>query len=173
MPVDCAGWKGCYDADGFEAPLDISINIKAAMPDDYGWCAGLMESSEPWVTLGRNLGSCRDVLTRPGGDLFIARKAENDAPAGFILIAPNGLAGSPYIACIAVAAEMRAKGIGSEMLRFAERRVIAPGHLFLVVSSFNHKARRLYLRQGYECVGELKDYCVAGHSELILHKGLK
>lgn len=153
--------------------MDIPINITPATLDDYAWCARLMASSEPWVTLGRDLAACRDVLTRPGADLFIARKAENDAPVGFILVAPYGLAGSPYIASIAVAAEMRGQGIGSELLRFAERRVVARGHLFLLVSSFNQKARQLYLRQGYECVGELRDYCVAGQSELIFHKGLE
>ena len=44
-------------------------------------------------------------------------------------------------------------------------------HLFLLVSSFN-KQQGLYRRRGYEQVGELKDYCVAGHTELILHKAL-
>ena len=152
--------------------MDIPINITAATLDDYAWCAGLMASSEPWTTLGRDLAACRDVLTRPGADLFIARKAENGAPLGFILVAPYGLAGSPYIASIAVAVEMRGQGIGGELLRFVECRVVARGHLFLLVSSFNHKAQRLYVRQGYECVGELKNYGIAGQSELIFHKGL-
>jgi ribosomal protein S18 acetylase RimI-like enzyme len=171
--MDLARWEGCYDADGFEAPMQTPIDVTAAAPDDYAWCAGLMATSEPWITLGRDLGSCRDALTRPGADLFIARKAEDDLPAGFVLLAPYGLAGSPYIAAIAVAAKMRGQGIGSELLRFAERRFVRRAHLFLLVSSFNHKARQLYLRQGYEYVGELKDYCIAGQSELILHKGLK
>jgi len=124
------------------------------------------------ITLGRNLDSCQDALHRPGTELFVARNAENDQPIGFLLVALHGLAGSPYIASIAVAAEMRSQGIGSELLRFAEKRFAERAHFFLLVSSFNQKAQQLYLRQGYKRVGELKDYCVPGQSEIIFLKGL-
>jgi ribosomal protein S18 acetylase RimI-like enzyme len=91
---------------------------------------------------------------------------------GFVLLAPYGLAGSPYIASVAIAAEARGQGVGSQLLRFAEQHYRGRGHLFLLVSSFNRSAQELYRRHGYEQVGELRDYCVAGHSELILHKAL-
>jgi [ribosomal protein S18]-alanine N-acetyltransferase len=38
------------------------------------------------------------------------------------------------------------------------------------VSSFNQGARRLYERLGYNVVGELTDYIVEGHSEILLRK---
>ena len=38
------------------------------------------------------------------------------------------------------------------------------------MSDFNHGARRLYERLGFRLVGELTDYVVAGHSELLLRK---
>jgi ribosomal protein S18 acetylase RimI-like enzyme len=152
--------------------MEILIDVAAAAPDDYAWCAGLMACSDPWITLGRNLEACREALSRPGTELFVARRRESELPAGFILLAPYGLAGSPYIASVAVAAEARGQGVGSQLLRFAERRFHVRGHLFLLVSSFNRQAQELYRRHGYERVGELKDYCVAGHSELILHKAL-
>jgi ribosomal protein S18 acetylase RimI-like enzyme len=152
--------------------MAVTIHVTAAVLDDREWCATLMASSEPWITLGRDLGSCRAALNRPGTELFVTRNPEDDQLVGFILLAPYGLAGSPYIASIAVAVERRGRGIGSQLLRFAERHFAGREHLFLLVSSFNQKARQLYLRQGYEPVGELKDYCVPGQSELILHKGL-
>jgi ribosomal-protein-alanine N-acetyltransferase len=154
------------------AHMGITIRVIAAALDDYEWCAALMASSEPWITLGRDLDSCRNALKRPGTDLFVAKSPENHRLAGFLLVAPYGLAGSPYIAAIAVAGEMRGRGIGSDLLRFAERHFVGRAHLFLLVSSFNRNAQHLYLRRGYECVGELKDYCVPGQSELIFHKGL-
>jgi ribosomal protein S18 acetylase RimI-like enzyme len=40
----------------------------------------------------------------------------------------------------------------------------------MCVSSFNGDALRLYLRLGYEVIGELKDYLVRGHSEILLRK---
>jgi ribosomal protein S18 acetylase RimI-like enzyme len=110
-------------------------------------------------------------VTRPGTELFVAR--DRLQAAGFVLVAPFGMAGSPYIASLAVMAEARGEGIGSELLRFAEERFAASGHIFLLVSSFNRGAERLYRQHGYEFVGELKDYVATGYSELILHKRLK
>jgi [ribosomal protein S18]-alanine N-acetyltransferase len=40
----------------------------------------------------------------------------------------------------------------------------------MCVSSFNRDARRLYERLGYRVVGELTDYIVEGHSEILLRK---
>jgi ribosomal-protein-alanine N-acetyltransferase len=42
--------------------------------------------------------------------------------------------------------------------------------VFMCVSSFNDGARRLYQRLGYQVVGELTDYIVRGHSEILLRK---
>jgi ribosomal protein S18 acetylase RimI-like enzyme len=153
--------------------VEIPIDIAAAVPEDYDWCAGVMASSEPWTTLGRDLAACGAVLARPGADLFIARPAGQGHRAGFILLAPYGLGGSPYIATFAVAAEARGCGVGSQLLRFAEQHFDGRRHLFLLVSSFNQRAQQLYRRHGYDCVGELKDYVAAGHSELIFHKGIQ
>jgi len=146
------------------------LHIAAAAPDDYEWCAAVMASTEPWITLGRHLEECRAALVRPGTELFIAR--DDDLPVGFILVASYGLAGSPYIASIAVAGGARGHGVGSQLLRFAEEYFAGRGHVFLLVSSFNQGAQRLYRRHGYGFVGELKDYVVPGLSELILHKRL-
>src|ERR1019366_943606 len=148
--------------------MGIPLRIVAAAPDDYEWCAGVMASNEPWITLGRDLEACRAALVRPGAELFVVR--EKELPAGFILVAPYGLAGSPYIASIAVAAEARGQGVGSQLLRFAEEHFAGRGHIFLLVSSFNHRAQDLYRRSGDEFIGELRDYVVIGQSEFILHK---
>jgi ribosomal protein S18 acetylase RimI-like enzyme len=160
--------------------MGTPIHIAAATPDDYEWCAHVMAASEPWITLGRDLTACRAALARPGTELFVARdlaapditEGDQERSSGFILVAPYGLAGSPYIASIAVADDARGQGMGSELLRFAEQHFAGRKHLFLLVSSFNVRAEQFYRRHGYEPVGELKDYIVQGQSELILHKTL-
>ena len=91
---------------------------------------------------------------------------------GFILLAPHGFAGSPYVACIGVGPEARGQSVGSQLMAFAEQRYRDRGHLFLLVSSFNERAQQFYRRHGYEFTGELKDFLVPGHSELIFHKRL-
>jgi len=146
------------------------MDIAPASTRDVEWCAQLMAASEPWITLRRDLPGCRDALARPGTELFVAR--DDGQPVGFVLVAPYGMAASPYLASIAVAPEARGHGVGSELLRFTERRFADREHLFLLVSSFNDRAHALYERHGYARVGELKDFIVAGASEIILHKRL-
>lgn len=42
--------------------------------------------------------------------------------------------------------------------------------VFLCVSSFNAGAQGLYRRLGYTVVGELTDYLVRGHGEVLMRK---
>jgi ribosomal protein S18 acetylase RimI-like enzyme len=95
-----------------------SLHIAAAAPEDYEWCARLMATNEPWITLCRDLEKCRAALARPGTELFVAR--DEKLPVGFILLASYGLAGSPYITSIAVAENARGHGVGSQLLGFDE-----------------------------------------------------
>ena len=56
-------------------------------------------------------------------------------------------------------------------MRFAEARIFRESpNVFLCVSSFNPRARALYKRLGYARVGELPDYLIPGHSEVIFRK---
>ena len=151
--------------------MDAPVHIAPAERADQEWCAYLMASNEPWITLRCGLDMCRAIVIRPGSELFIARD-KNSTPLGFILLASHGLAGSPYIASIAVSPEARSRGVGAQLLSFAEEHYKDRGHLFLLVSSFNHRSQQFYRRHGFEFVGELKDYIVTGHSELIFHKRL-
>jgi len=141
-----------------------------AAEEDYEWCARLMTSNEPWITLRRDLEGARTVVRRPGTELFLAR--EGQERLGFLLFAPHGLAGAPYVASIAVAESARGRGVGSQMLDWAEQHCPGRRDLFLLVSSFNTRAQQLYLRHGYTQVGEIPDFVVAGHSELIYRKRL-
>lgn len=147
------------------------VHIAPAEPNDHEWCARLMASSEPWITLQRDFDACRQVLSRPGTELFVARN-QNSRNLGFILLAPYGLAGSPYIASIAVSPGAQGQNVGSQLMQFTEQHFHDRSHLFLLVSSFNSRAQQFYRRHGYEFIGEAKDYIVGGHSELIFHKRL-
>jgi ribosomal protein S18 acetylase RimI-like enzyme len=56
-------------------------------------------------------------------------------------------------------------------MAFAERRIFSETpNAFICVSSFNGGARRLYERLGYQVIGELEDYVIPGHSEILLRK---
>jgi ribosomal protein S18 acetylase RimI-like enzyme len=148
------------------------ITIDEANDDDREWCAQLMASSEPWLTLGRTIDETQSLFERKDSDLFVARR--NAAPLGFLLLRDRGIVYSPYIASLAVAPESRGLGIGSRLLDFVEERARPNSkHIFLCVSSFNIRARALYERHGYTVVGELKDLIVDGLSEYLMSKRLR
>ena len=151
--------------------VENELTIEAASEDEREWAAALMARSEPWITLRRDLEQCRIACRRPEYLLFVARLG--GSPCGFVLLHPRGVAGSPYLASIAVAEELRGSGVGTRLLEFVERHFRPHArHLFLCVSSFNPRARALYERHGYRVVGELKDYVIEGASELLMHKAL-
>jgi ribosomal protein S18 acetylase RimI-like enzyme len=148
-----------------------STEIQTATAEEREWAASLMAGSDPWITLGRGLDACRSRCNDPEYRLFVAR--QNGRPCGFVLIHPRGVAGSPYVASIAVAEEFRGRGLGTRMMDFAEDLFAGKSrYIFLCVSSFNARARALYERRGYSLVGELADYVIDGASEFLLCKRL-
>jgi [ribosomal protein S18]-alanine N-acetyltransferase len=132
------------------------------------WCARLMASTDPWLTLGRDYEDCLARCGHAEYTLLVA--SEDGVRLGFALLHPRGVAGSPYIASIAVSADARGHGVGSALLAEAESYFPGARHMFLCVSSFNGAARRLYERRGYQAVGELVDYVIDGASETLMHK---
>lgn len=127
-----------------------------------------MAASEPWITLGRGYEDSLRLLQDPAREVYVAE--EDGAVAGFLVLLMTGaLVG--YVQTICVAPERRGRGLGTGLLAFAEERVFRESpNLFLCVSSFNAAAQRLYARLGYRVVGELTDYVVGGHHELLLRK---
>ena len=89
---------------------------------------------------------------------------------GFIVLQMGGVF-KGYIQSICVSSEIRRSGLGSALIQFAEERIfsISP-NVFMLVSSFNEKAARLYLRLGYEKIGTLKNFVVDGFDEFLLRK---
>ena len=148
---------------------DVVIDL--AVDDDREWAAQLMAGTEPWITLGRTIAQTRVVFSRADATLYVARSGKK--PLGFLLLRERGIVNSPYVASLAVAADVRGQGIGTKLLTFAEGRAATlDPHIFICVSSFNVGARALYERLGYAVVAELKDYVIEGASELLMHKRL-
>jgi len=131
-------------------------------------CARFMVKSEPWITLRRTYKQALKMLSDSSREVYLG--LVKDQIAGFIILIMRGaLVG--YIQTVAVKPEWRNKGIGKKLMEFAEDRIFSQtSNVFLCVSSFNRDAQRLYQRLGYEVIGELKDYRVPGHSEILLRK---
>jgi [ribosomal protein S18]-alanine N-acetyltransferase len=153
------------------APKDTQKDFKIrllAHPDEVDACARCMAGSEPWITLGRGHDESVKLLTDQSKEVYVA--VLDGKISGFIVLVMNG-AFVGYIQTICVFPECRGSGIGSRLIEFAEKRIFAvTPNVFMCVSSFNTKAQDLYRRLGYQVVGELKDYVVDGHSEILLRK---
>jgi [ribosomal protein S18]-alanine N-acetyltransferase len=136
--------------------------------DEAEACARMMAASEPWITLRRDAGAALAILTDPGRETYVAFL--EDEFVGFIILVMHG-AFVGYIQSVCVAPGRRGLGLGHRLMAFAEERIFRETpNVFLNVASFNPQAQRLYERLGYEVVGELRDYIVPGHSEILMRK---
>ena len=141
-------------------PLDNDSDARA--------CARLMADSEPWKTLGRTYETSLSIILDSSREVYVLR--DGDVLGGFLILCLTG-AFVGYIQTICIHPEQRGRGLGSKLVAFAEQRILAEfPNVFMCVSSFNQDARRLYERLGYAVVGELNDYIVQGHSEILLRK---
>jgi ribosomal protein S18 acetylase RimI-like enzyme len=148
---------------------DWRVEVRRLSGDDEARaCARIMNESEPWITLGRTFDTSLLAVTNPERETWVA--VDGEEVAGFVILCLQG-AFVGYLQTIALRADWRSRGLGRALLGFTERRLFAEGpNVFLCVSSFNPRARKLYERLGYEPVGVLRDFIVQGHDELLMRK---
>ena len=131
-------------------------------------CADMMAATDPWRTLGFGRERLLATLRAPMRERYVAHV--DGELAGFLLLYLHGTFAG-YLQTICIAPAFQGNGYGSAFVGFAEERIFRDhANVFLCVSGFNTGARRLYARLGYQEVGELTDFLVAGQSEWLLRK---
>ena len=147
------------------APIEIR---RLQKPDEANICARVMSESEPWATLNRGYDESLAIFNDHSKEAYIAR--DEDTITGFLVLQMQG-AFIGYIQSVGVLTEWRRRGIGSQLLQYAENWIFRDTpNVFICVSSFNPRTLKLYQKHGYNVIGELKDYIVSGHSEILLRK---
>lgn len=135
-------------------------------------CARIMATNEPWLTLRRGYDAALEVLRDATREVYVAAHGDTNEIVGFVILNMRG-AFVGYIQSVAVREDWRGRGLGSQLIAFAEARIFRDvPNAFILVSSFNDRARSLYVSLGYEVIGELRDYIVPGHSEWLLRKSI-
>ncbi|MFI5186054.1 MAG: GNAT family N-acetyltransferase [Chitinophagales bacterium] len=150
-----------------EEKLQISLVTDAGVFND---CARMMQASDPWITLGMNYEQCRFAFEGPCKEIYVAEFGNK--LTGFVILQVCGTF-KGYIQTICVDDNSRGRGIGKQILRFCERRILAISpNIFICVSSFNKGAIKLYYETGFKLVGELTDFVKQGFTELLLRKSI-
>jgi ribosomal protein S18 acetylase RimI-like enzyme len=149
--------------------MDAGIHIRPLQRHhEIEACARMTAASEPWLTLRFDYAASLRALASPGKEIHLAVAGRE--VAGFVMLNLKG-AFVGYLQSICVAPAYRGQGLGRRLVAFAEERVFREHpNLFICVSSFNLGARRFYRNLGYAEVGELKNFLVDGHSEILLRK---
>ena len=147
--------------------INLEIN-KIASPSEAEICAKLMSETEPWITLKRDYQKSLNLFNNSSKECYVAFYGNQFA--GFIVLDMKG-AFAEYIQSVAVVPELRNWELGKEFINFAEKRIFSEvPNVFMCVSSFNPSAKELYMKLGYEIIGELKNFIVKGHSDILLRK---
>lgn len=132
------------------------------------YCAEFLAASDPWLTLGLTAEQALARLTNPAREVYVATVAEE--VIGVMVFDLTGVLNG-YIQILGVQPEWRGRGVGTQMLRWAEERIFRQSpNVFLCVSSFNGRAQEFYHRHSYQRVGALPDFLTAGLAEILLRK---
>ncbi|NHJ84877.1 MAG: GNAT family N-acetyltransferase [Asgard group archaeon] len=90
---------------------------------------------------------------------------------GFIAMKDDFLWGN-YIRRIVVREDLRGNNIGSQLMRYVENITFSNNlpNVYLICSVTNTDAVRFYQKEGYEIIGEVKDFIDVGLHEYIFRK---
>jgi [ribosomal protein S18]-alanine N-acetyltransferase len=141
-------------------PLVAEKDIEAA--------AQLMSTNDPWVALGKTYSDCLAAIRNPIAETYIVKSSGR--VIGLAIIQLKGPM-TGYIQTLVIQARFRGNGIGTQLIAYLEKRIheVSP-NIFMCVSDFNTDAQRLYKKLGFEVIGEIKNYVIEGHSEILLRK---
>lgn len=131
-------------------------------------CAELMSQSEPFNTLKFNYEKCKLAVRGDYKEVYIA--SVDNKFLGFVVLQFYGVLRG-YIQTICIQPDQRGKGIGTFLLKFSEEKLLKQfPNVFMCVTSFNHRAQKLYYSLGYEKIGTLTNHIIEGADEYILRK---
>ncbi len=160
-----------------------ALKVRGMRADDVEACAQIVAGEQLWQRYGLTLQRARRVLRRAQaakrrggvsarniGDLAVV--SEGGRILGFIWFHRSGtFRHSGYIQWIAVAPEARGRGVGRDLMRYSEERILKKGpNVMLLVADFNLEAQAFYEKLGYARVGAIPDYMVRGITELLYRK---
>ena len=148
----------------------ISTNIRV---EDSLITGEALAASEPWKNLQFSAAALSQYLTREDAALHRYTVTIENKVAGVICIRHPWLRG-PYIELLGLFPEFRNRGIGRQLLAWAESEARRESkNLWVLVSSFNLQALSFYERFGFYRIGPIHGLVSAEYDEILLRKKLE
>jgi len=149
------------------------VKILQAQKEHIKECMEALRESKLGKTYFASEDSLRSFITE-GIDKkeIYAALGEGGQFLGYIWISLNGAFYKyPYCRNIAVKKEFRNQGVGKVLLKYYEKvGFINSPRIFILVSDFNQKAKKLYENMGFMEVGRIPDLFKDGVTEIIMIK---
>ena len=154
-PVECL--DNCH--------LTTSISNEAVLK-----IAEMLSASKPWSTLKFSANSLSNYLTREDAALRRFAITVDNNLAGMICVRHPWLRG-PYIELLGLFPDFRGKGIGRQVVIWAETEARREAkNLWVIASSFNHPALKFYQDLGFKQIGSIQGLVTPEHDEILLRK---
>lgn len=135
--------------------------------------AEMLSVSEPWISLKFSATSLASYLTRDDTSLRRYVISVEANLVGVICVRYPWLRG-PYIELLGLFPNYRGKGIGKQVLAWAETEARCEAkNLWVVTSSFNHQALDFYQRLGFYPIGPIPGLVTPEYDEILLRKCLR
>ena len=130
----------------------------------------MMAQSDPWTTLKMSYEQCLPAFSGECKEIYVLEF--DHQIAGFVILQMCGTFRG-YIQTLFVAEPFRGKGLSKMLLDFCQERILKVSpNIFICVSSFNEKAKKIYLNYGFQQVGILDNFIKKGFDEILLRKSV-
>ncbi len=130
----------------------------------------MLANNDPWLTLNVSAKTLENYFIRDDFGLYRYLVQVENEIAGIICIRYPWLRG-PYIELLGLEPKYRGLGIGKQILEWVERQArFESKNLWVVASSFNHKALQFYQRQGFYKIGSINGLVCPKYDEILFRK---
>ncbi len=132
--------------------------------------AAMLAVSEPWLSLKLSAAALEGYLSREDAALRRYVISVDGGVAGVICLRHPWLRG-PYIELLGLSTVHRGKGLGRQVLAWAESEARREAkNLWVLTSSFNLQAQSFYRNLGFLPIGNIEGLVSPEHDEILLRK---
>lgn len=146
--------------------------VAPVAPEDAATLGDRLAGLDPWLTLEFPAAALARYFLREDPALYRYTVRVGDEVAGVVCLRYPWLRG-PYLEFLGLTDAYQGRGIGGEVLDWAESQASpVADNLWVVASAFNRRALEFYRRRGFREVGAIEALIRPDQAEILLRKRL-